>query len=106
MSIKRSFTITGTGAKSWVPVDFNNDSINIGILIDKAGGTADIDVEVTHENVLSNGAPTQIVTALQALTAADLINSIKDPVTAVRFNCTAYTSGTIEASILQTGYSS
>lgn len=107
MSNRTAFSISAVGPTKWVPVDHNDPTFNVGVLIDKGGGTMDIDVEVTHENVLRlTSTPSQIVAVASAAGTADLITDITSPVTAMRFNCTAYTAGTAEASILQTGYGS
>ncbi len=104
MSNRSVFTITGTGASAWVPVDPNDSSTNVGILVDKVTGSGimTIAVEVTHENILrETAAPTQIAIADAD---ADLLTGLIIPVTGVRFNCTAFTSGTTTASFLWSGH--
>jgi len=107
--VRQSYTTAGTGQTS--PVILNNlngspFNVNIGVDL-SAGATMTYTVEYTLDDVFSQtfsaaSATWFSTTGLTAL-SADAAGGITVPVTAVRLNVTAWTSGTVAFTVIQTG---
>ncbi len=94
-------THTTTGAKPWVPVDFNNANGGVSFAAD-ISATATYSIEVTYDDLYdASVTPTAFPTTVAAATA-DAATGTQLPVSGVRVNIAALT-GNLKFTVLQGG---
>lgn len=97
-------TISSVTTSAVVPLDVNQDPFNVGLAVDITG-TATYTVQYTFEDVQAAGWTAGSAKWFDhpSMTAqtADKDSNLAFPCTAVRLNCTAYTSGTLTMTVLQ-----
>lgn len=92
---------SATGATAWVPLDFTQNIMNVGIGVDITA-TATFGVEVTYDDIFD---PTVTPVAMPfadipAGTTADIYKALNIPVRAVRLNVAANT-GEVKMTVIQ-----
>lgn len=96
-------TVSSQAASRSVPVDWreNNFKIGLGVVVD---GTLTYSVQYTFDDIQdSSVTPSWFdLSSLSGITITDS-SSIEFPVTAIRINVTAFTSGNVTLTILQAG---
>jgi hypothetical protein len=91
---------TGTGASAWIPVDYRQQVMNLGLGI-VATGTITYDIEHTYDNVMdSTVTPTAFKHPTITGQTASKDGTYSSPIRAVRLNVTAGT-GTATLTVLQ-----
>jgi hypothetical protein len=99
-----SVTVSSATSSAWIPVNYRQNSFNVGIQVDvSAGATLTWVVETTSDNVFdSSVTPTAIVAAAPLDTGTgDETGNITIPVRAVRLRISAFTSGSAVMTVIQ-----
>jgi hypothetical protein len=100
----QSVTVSSQTTSAWIPLNYKQTPFNATVAV-VVSGTLTYSVEYTVDNVLAGETPTAFNaedTTLVGATA-NQAGAITSPVTAVRLNVTAFTSGTATMTILQGG---
>lgn len=95
-----------TGPSAWVPVDNNVQMLQLSAYVNMNGAVLTYSVEVTYDDLMTQGAPTPVAFAGPAGLTAQSANAaaqISGPITGIRINVTAYTSGRARLSVIQQG---
>ena len=100
----QSVTVSSQAASAWIPLDYKQAPFNATVAV-VVSGTLTYSVEYTVDNVLAGESATAFAAEDASLVGAtaNQAGSILAPVTAVRLNVTAYTSGSATMTILQGG---
>ena len=97
-------TQSEVGATPWFPVDTYQTTFDVVVAVDLGGGAMTYNIEYTYVDVLRGETPTAGEIFIKSLDQAGVGEAIfESPITAVRINVTAYTSGTATARVLQSG---
>ena len=101
-----SVTVSSATSSAWIPVNYRQNSFNLGIQVDvSAGATLTWVVETTSDNVFDSSVTPIAITALTATGletgSADEVGNITYPVRAVRLRISAYTSGSATMTVIQ-----
>jgi hypothetical protein len=93
-------------ASNPIPLDLSMPSFSVTLAADvSAGGTLTYFVEQTFDNVFSPTFNPATATWFTVFTAsADQVGSLTAPATAVRLRVSAYTSGSVTLTIIQSGF--
>lgn len=99
-----SVTVSSQAASAWIPLDYKQSPFNVSIAVEVTG-TLTYTVQHTFDNVLAGETATAWDTTDANLVAetASQDGAITSPVTAVRLNVTAFTSGSATMKVLQGG---
>lgn len=95
-------SITGTGTTAWIPVDYKQNPLNIGLGI-VVNGTITYDIEHTFDDILNPAgalAPTAFKHSSLVAQTTNKDGNYAFPIRAIRINNTAGT-GTTTLTILQ-----
>ena len=88
------FSITGTGTSAWIPVDYKQNPLNIGLAV-VVNGTITYDVEHTFDDVFdSKVTPVAFKHATLTSQTTNKDGNYAFPIRAVRLNNTAGTGNT------------
>lgn len=99
-----SVTLSAAGPSPWIPVDRAIAPFAIGFGVVVAGGsTLTYSVEHTFDDVLAGATATAFPHASVAAQTASKDGNYIVPVTAIRLNVTAFTSGSATLTVLQGG---
>lgn len=101
-------TVGALGASSPIPLDHYRDPFSVGIgCVISAGATLTYTVEHTFDDVFSStfnpATATWFPNASLATKSTSSDGNYSTPVTAVRINVTAYTSGSVTMTVIQAG---
>lgn len=97
---------TAAGPSAWVPLDTNVQNFEVSAYVNMNGATLTYSVEVTYDDLMTQGAPTPVAFAAPAgLTAqtANAAGQLSGPITGARINVTAHTSGQARLALIQQG---
>lgn len=83
-----------------IPLDSKQNPFNVGFGV-IITGVCTFTVEHTFDNILAGATPTWLPNATVASATTNASGNYAFPVTAVRLNVTAYTSGTAVLTVLQ-----
>ena len=98
-----SITVSSQTASPWFPVDWRNGDFKIGFAV-IVSGTLTYDVEHTYENVFdSTVTPTAFNHPTVNGETTSQEGTYDTPVTAIRLNVTAYTTGSATLHFVQAG---
>ena len=98
----KKITVTGTGTSAWIPVDYKQDPMNLGIGCVIVSGTATFSVEHTFDDVF-DPAVTPVAFTNSGISAAttNKDGNYSFPIRAVRLNVTAGASPVVAMTIIQ-----
>ena len=96
-------THTTTGAKAWIPCDFNDANGGISFAAALSGGTGTFSIEVTYDDLYdATVTPVAFPTSVAAATASAATGSAL-PISGVRVNISAIAGATVKFTVLQGG---
>lgn len=96
-------TKASIGVSPWIPVDARSSNFQVSMAA-VVNGTLTYDIEHTLDNVLDNTiTPTAFKNSTMVGQAGNKDGNYAFPVSAIRINVTAYTSGSVTLTILQSG---
>lgn len=93
-------TLTSVTTSDWIPVNWKQKDFKVGIGI-AITGTNTSKVEVCHENIIAGETPVPMDHSSLTTVSASVAGAQTSPVTGIRLNCTAYTSGAVTMTVLQ-----
>lgn len=94
-------TVSAQEASAWIPVNWKQNPLEIGLAV-VVGGVLTYSVEITHDDVFDGSVvPAAFAHNTIAAKSASFNGDQTTPVTAVRLNVTAYTSGSATLTVLQ-----
>lgn len=93
-------TLSSVTTSDWIPVNWKQKDFKVGIGV-AVTGTNTSKVEVCHENILAGETPVPMDHATMVSMTASEAGAQTTPVTGIRLNCTAYTSGAVTMTVLQ-----
>ena len=98
--------VNAVASSNAIPLDLSLTPFSVALAADvSAGGTLTYFVEQTFDDVFSPTFNPANATWFTVFTAsADQAGSLTAPATAVRLRVSAYTSGTVTLTIIQSGY--
>ena len=98
----KKVTVSSVAASAWLPVDYKQDPMNLGVGCVLVSGTATYSVEYTFDDVFDTTV-TPVAFALTAITAATTSKDgvINTPVRAIRLNVTAGASPVVAMTMIQ-----
>jgi len=98
----KKITVTGVGTSAWIPVDYKQDPMNIGLGCVVVSGTATYSVEHTFDNIFDSTV-TPVAFSNSGITAqtANKDGNYAYPVRAVRLNVTAGASPVVAMTLIQ-----
>ena len=98
----KKVTVTGVAASNWLPVDYKQDPMNLGVGCVVVSGTATYSVEYTFDDVFDTTV-TPVAFALSTITAATTSKDgvINTPVRAIRLNVTGGASPVVSMTMIQ-----
>ncbi len=98
----KKVTVSSVAASAWLPVDYKQDPMNLGVGCVLVSGTATYSVEYTFDDVFDT-AVTPVAFALSTINAATASANgvINTPVRAIRLNVTAGTSPVVAMTMIQ-----
>ena len=100
--LPKKITVTGTGTSAWIPVDYKQDPMNIGIGCVIVSGTATYSVEHTFDNVFdSTVTPVAFQNSGVTAQTTNKDGNYAFPIRAVRLNVTAGASPVVAMTIIQ-----
>lgn len=85
-----------------IPLDAYHTPFNVGLGV-VSTGTATYSVEHTYDDVLTGAAVTWFTLSTMSGKTTSADATYQAPVSAVRLNVTAYTSGTVTMTLIQAG---
>ena len=99
--MRATVTISALEASQWIPVNWKQNPLEIGLAV-VASGVLTYSVEITHDDVFdATVTPVAFAHDTIAAKSASFNGDQTIPVTAVRLNVTAYTSGNATLTVLQ-----
>lgn len=98
----KKVTVTGVAASNWLPVDYKQDPMNLGVGCVVVSGTATYSVEYTFDDVFDTTV-TPVAFALSTISAATTSKDgvINTPVRAIRLNVTAGVAPVVSMTMIQ-----
>jgi hypothetical protein len=98
----KKVTVSSVAASAWLPVDYKQDPMNLGVGCVLVSGTATYSVEYTFDDVF-DATVTPVAFALSTITAATTSKDgvINTPVRAIRLNVTAGASPVVSMTMIQ-----
>lgn len=98
----QKITVSAVAASNWIPVDYKQSPMNVGVACVVVSGTATYTVEYTFDDIF-DPTVTPVAFALTAITAQTTSKeaTINQPIMAVRLNVTAGTSPVVAMTLLQ-----
>ncbi len=85
-----SVTVTNAASSAWIPVNYRQNSFNVGIQVDVTSGTPTWKIEVTLDNIFDPAVTPTAITAAAPLDTGttDEYSNITSPIRAVRLTQT------------------
>jgi hypothetical protein len=93
-------TLSAVATSAPLVMDRKQNPVNIGIGV-TVTGTATYTVEHTFDDILSGVTPVWLPNATLAAATTSQSGNYAFPITAIRLNVTAWTSGTVTMTVLQ-----
>lgn len=93
-------TLSAVGTSAPIPIDWKQSPVNVGLGV-VVSGVLTYTVEHCFEDILGGVTPNWLPNATLAAATTSQSGNYAFPVTAVRLNVTAWTSGTATLNVLQ-----
>lgn len=99
---RQDVTVSSVAASAPLPMDFKQNPFNVGFgVVISGGGGATYSVQHTFDDLALGTPTTWFDNSTVAAETTNMDGNYAFPVTAIRLNVTAYTSGTVTLSVLQ-----
>ena len=85
-----SVTVTNAASSAWIPVNYRQNSFNVGIQVDVTSGTPTWAIQVTSDNIFDSTVTPTAITAPAPLDTGttDEVGNLTIPIRAVRLTQT------------------